>query len=207
MFIGRTDADAPVFWSLNVKSWLTGKDPDAEKDWKQKEKGVEEDEMVRQHHCLIGHECEQTPGDSGGQRSLCATVLKVACYRLQRVRQDLATEQQQQEHQSVFLWLWCVFQNFGNNRVISILYNDTNSVLHCYKYIVLSEAGLPGGWSNLKVRLPSHTVQMRPLITWQMVHYSLQQTGGGKFLFCWQVIPNCHKHLLNSQKWRLGTTQ
>ena len=32
------------------------------------------DEMVRQHHCLNGHELEQTPGDSGGQKSLAAAV-------------------------------------------------------------------------------------------------------------------------------------
>ena len=39
-FIGRNDAEAeaPLFWPLDVKSWLTGKYPDAEKDWRQKEK-------------------------------------------------------------------------------------------------------------------------------------------------------------------------
>ena len=52
------------------KTRLIEKDPDAEKDWRQKEKGVAEDEMVGQHHWLIGHEFEKTPGDSGGQRSL-----------------------------------------------------------------------------------------------------------------------------------------
>ena len=41
IFIGRTDAEgeAPILWPLDVKSWLTGKDPDAGKDWRQKEKG------------------------------------------------------------------------------------------------------------------------------------------------------------------------
>ena len=47
-----------------------GKDPDAEKDWGQKEKEAAEDEMVRQHHQLSGHEFEQTPGDGKGQGSL-----------------------------------------------------------------------------------------------------------------------------------------
>ena len=47
IFIGRTTAEAPILWSPNVKSWLIGKDPDAEKDWWQKEKVVAEDEMVR----------------------------------------------------------------------------------------------------------------------------------------------------------------
>ena len=44
--IGRTDAEAeaPVFWPLDVKSWLTGKDPDAGKDWRQEEKG---DDRIR----------------------------------------------------------------------------------------------------------------------------------------------------------------
>ena len=47
IFIGRTDAEAPILWPLNAKSWLTGKDPNAGKDWRQKEKGAAEDEMVR----------------------------------------------------------------------------------------------------------------------------------------------------------------
>ena len=51
-----------------MKSRLTGKDPNAAKDWGQ-EKGTTEDEMVAWHHQLDGLEFEQTPGDSG-QRSL-----------------------------------------------------------------------------------------------------------------------------------------
>ena len=46
IFIGRTDAEAPIFRPPDVKSWLTGKDSDIRKGWKQKEKGVAEDEMV-----------------------------------------------------------------------------------------------------------------------------------------------------------------
>ena len=67
---GGTDAEAPVLWSPDGKSWLTGKDPDTEKDWGQEEKGVTEDEMVGWHHWLKGHESEQTLGDSEGQGSL-----------------------------------------------------------------------------------------------------------------------------------------
>ena len=47
-----------------------GKDPDAGKDGNEKEKRVAEDEMVRYHHRLKGHESEQTPGDSVSQGSL-----------------------------------------------------------------------------------------------------------------------------------------
>ena len=46
MFIGRADAEAPILWPLYAKNWLIRKNPDAGKDWKQKEKGTTEDEMV-----------------------------------------------------------------------------------------------------------------------------------------------------------------
>ena len=57
-------------WSPDAKSRLIRKDPDAGKDWRQKEKRVVENEMVAWHHQLNGQEFEQTPGDSGGQGSL-----------------------------------------------------------------------------------------------------------------------------------------
>ena len=71
-FIGRTDAEAevPIRWPSDEKSQLTGKDPDAGKDWGQEETGVVEDKMVEWHHRLKGHEFEKAPGDSGRQRSL-----------------------------------------------------------------------------------------------------------------------------------------
>ena len=49
IFIGRTDAEAEaaILCPLEAKSQLTGKDPEAGKDWRQKEKRVAEDEMVR----------------------------------------------------------------------------------------------------------------------------------------------------------------
>ena len=90
IFTGRTDAEAPVLWSLDAKSWLIGKDPNAGKDWGQEEKGATEDEMVGLHHWLSGHEFEQTPGDSEGQGSLAC-----CSSRSRRVGYDLTTEQQQ----------------------------------------------------------------------------------------------------------------
>ena len=56
------EAEAPILWSPDAKSWLIGKDPDAEKDWGQEEKGVTEDEMARWHHWPNGHEFKQTQG-------------------------------------------------------------------------------------------------------------------------------------------------
>ena len=59
-----------ILWPPDAKSQLIGKDPDAGKDGRQKEKLAAEDEMVRWHHQFNGHESEQIPGDSGGERSL-----------------------------------------------------------------------------------------------------------------------------------------
>ena len=75
IFTGRTaaEAKAPVLWPHDANNWLTGKDPDAGKDWGQEEKRATENEMVGWHHHLNGHEFEQILGDSQSQGSL-------ACY-------------------------------------------------------------------------------------------------------------------------------
>ena len=70
MFVRSTDAEAPILWPPDAKNQLIGKDLDAGKAWKQKEKGATEDEMVGRNHRLNEHESEQTQGDSKGQGSL-----------------------------------------------------------------------------------------------------------------------------------------
>ena len=70
IFIGRTDAEAPILWPPYAKNWLIRKDLDAGKDWRQEEKGMTEDEMVGWHHQLDGHEFEQAPGVGDGQGNL-----------------------------------------------------------------------------------------------------------------------------------------
>jgi len=72
MFFGRTDveAEAPIFWPPDMKTWLIKKYLDAEKDWRQEEKGTTEDEMVGWHHQLSGQEFEQALGGGEGQGSL-----------------------------------------------------------------------------------------------------------------------------------------
>ena len=71
LFIGRTDVEAetPILWPPDAKSWLIWKDPDAGKDWRQ-EKGTTEDEMVEWHHRLNGHRFGWTPGVGDGQGGL-----------------------------------------------------------------------------------------------------------------------------------------
>ena len=60
IFIGRTDSEAetPILWPPDEKNLFIWKDLDPGKDWRQEEKGMTEDEMVRWHHWLDGHELE-----------------------------------------------------------------------------------------------------------------------------------------------------
>ena len=73
--IERTDAEAeaPVIWPPDGKSWLIRKDLDAGKKWRQEEKGMTEEEMVGWHHRLKGHGSEQAPRNGEGQGSLACS--------------------------------------------------------------------------------------------------------------------------------------
>ena len=72
ILIGRTDAEAetPILWPPDAKSWLIWKDPDAGTDWGWEEKGTAEDEMAGWHHWLNGREFGWTLGDGHGQGGL-----------------------------------------------------------------------------------------------------------------------------------------
>ena len=72
VFFGRTDTEAEtaLLWPPHAKSWLTGKDPDAGRDWGQEEKEMTEDEMAGWHHQLDGHKFGWTPGVGDGQGGL-----------------------------------------------------------------------------------------------------------------------------------------
>ena len=70
IFIGRTNAEAPIFWPPDEKSQLIRKDREAGKGWRQEEKGMTEDEMVGWHHWFDGYKFEQAQGVGDGQGSL-----------------------------------------------------------------------------------------------------------------------------------------
>ena len=72
VFIGRTDVEAetPILWPPDAKSWLISKDPDAGEDWRQEEKEMAGDEMVGWHHWLNEHGFVWTPGVGEGQGGL-----------------------------------------------------------------------------------------------------------------------------------------
>ena len=102
LVIGRTDAEAqaPILWPPDAKSWLIGKDPDAGKDWRHKEKGATEDKMVGWHHWLNGHEFEQTRGYSEGQGGLgCCSSW--GCKKLDTV---------EQLNNNTYIYIWLYYQ-------------------------------------------------------------------------------------------------
>ena len=103
IFIERIDAEALIVWP---KSWLTGKDPYARKDWEQEEKGETEDKIVGWHHQLDGNEFEQTPEDHEGQGSL------MCCSPWGRKESDI-TEQVNSKSPVNVTWLHtyiCIYQ-------------------------------------------------------------------------------------------------
>ena len=89
IFIGRTDAEPPIFWPPGLKIQLIRKDPEDGKDWKEEEKVTKEDEKVGWHHRLNGYEFEQAPGFGEGQGNL-------ACYSPWVTESDTTVVEQQQ---------------------------------------------------------------------------------------------------------------
>ena len=96
IFIGKTDdeAEISILWPPDVKNWLTRKDSDAGKDWRQEEKRTIEDDIVGWHHWLGGYEFEQALGDGEGQGNLACCSPRGD---KESVGHDLVTEKQQQQ--------------------------------------------------------------------------------------------------------------
>ena len=91
IFIAKTDAEAeaPILWPPDAKSWLIGKDPDAGKDWRWEERGTTEDEMVGWHHQFSGHKFEHGRWWGTGKPGMLQSMGS------QRVGHDSVTKQQQ----------------------------------------------------------------------------------------------------------------
>ena len=114
VFIGRTDAEAetPV-WPPDAKSWLIYKDPDTGKDWRLKEKGMTEDEMVGWHHRLKGHEFGWTLEVADGQGGL-------ACCGSWDGKESDMTERLHWTKLNTFVNIW-----------LSLLLNSLQNIIEC----------------------------------------------------------------------------
>ena len=91
---GRTEAEAPVLWPLDVKNWLIGKELDAGKDWRQKEKGQQRMRWLDGVTDSMDMSFEWTLGESERQGSWHAAVHGVA-----KSQTNLVTEQQQHSNE------------------------------------------------------------------------------------------------------------
>ena len=100
IFMGRTDAEAPILWPPIVKNWHIVKDPDAGNNLRQERNGTTEDEMLRWHHRLHGHEFEKALGVADGQGGL-------ACCSPWGHKESDTTEQ--------LNWSW-IYKNQRNQR-------------------------------------------------------------------------------------------
>ena len=121
MFIGRTDVEAetPILWPPDGKSWLIWKDPDAGKDWGQEEKGTTEDEMVRWHHRLNGHGFGSTPGVGDRQGGL------VCCSSWGCKESDTTEWLNWTEFSRPREMLWVSLQNYSVWSLLRITYEDS----------------------------------------------------------------------------------
>ena len=92
IFIGSTDAEATILWPPDGKSWLIRKDRDAGKDWRQKEKGTTEDEMVGWCNWFSG---TWVWASFGGRWWMTGKPAVLQSMGSERVRHHWETEQQQ----------------------------------------------------------------------------------------------------------------
>ena len=110
------EAETPVLWPPDAKSWLICKDPDAGKDWGQEEKGTTEDEMVGWHHWLNGQEFEWTLGVDDGQGGLayCSPWGRQESDMTERLNwlteYNIIEFKLEKDTQRVLSWDACIFQ-------------------------------------------------------------------------------------------------
>ena len=169
VFIGRTDVEAetPILWPPDAKSWFLWKDPDAGKDWGQEEKGTTEDEMIGWHHRLNGHGFEWTPDVGDVQGGL------VCCGSWGRKELDM-TE-----------WLnWIeLVRNLGNNLDLRLT------------FVVVAEGGRIVGLSPQPVQSDAITYLWAESIRTELNCRALNWCQYITYC-CWKPHPSCWPSLL-----------
>ena len=160
IFTGRTDAEAPILWPTDAKSWLIGKDTYAGKDWEQEEKRVKEDQQVGWHHRLNGHESEQTPGDreEHGSPMCCSPRGHKESGTTEKLNNsnNMSLEDTIQST-AITVVPPCLFCNHDIIDICWVLYLPTNTRLcHCFSSYCLSQEH----WCNFSSPHKPLTVQV-----------------------------------------------
>ena len=141
-------ADVSMLWPLDVKIWPIRKDPDAEKDWGQGEKGATEDEMVGCHCWLNGREFEQTLGDSEGQGSLACCS---PCSRKESDMTELLNNNRGEEHSTMTNKIGTWSERVNDERVAWWWMwggeeSDLEGFVYCAKNCELCSIGSESHW-------------------------------------------------------------
>ena len=147
MFFGRTDVEAetPILWPTHVKSWLTGEDPDAGRDWGQEEKGTIEDEMAGWQH-----EFECTPGVGDGQGGL------VCCYSWGGKESDTTERLNWTELNWMYRYfpfkfmISCLFYFPFNEITKRVSFISCMSLCFCLSHLSFKSTGVTSVWWKIR---------------------------------------------------------
>ena len=187
IFIGRTnaEAEAPILWPPDAKSWLIGKDPDTQKDWRQGEKGMTEDEMIGWHHWFNGHEFEQTLGVSERQGSLeCCSPWG---------HKELDMTEQQNNNKKVFIYI------FWNSPRISYFSSDS-WYLSLENGLKNQDLGLPWYLNGSKKKKSACQCRRHGLNPWfRKIPHTLEQLSS-----CTTIIELCALESRSGNYWTPG---
>ena len=185
------EAETPILWPPDAKSWLIGKDSDAGKDWGQEEKGMAEDEMVEWHHWLSGHGFRWTLGVSWWWTERPGMLWFMGS---QRVRHDWVTELNWTDTEE---WPSLVVQMVKNPpavqeiRVQSLSQEDPLEKGMAIYFIILAWR-IP--WTEEPSRLQSMGSMCSPMTGW-LTHTHSER---------WLGSPDCSSHcsaLTSLQAW------
>ena len=152
VFFGRTniEAEIPLLWPLDAKSWLIWKDTDAGKDWRQKEKWMTEDEMVGWHHQLKGHTFEYMLGVGDGQGGLAKWLNWTEFYvsTTSEERKSKLSQKMLYKNREVFyVWNITIPQVYTCTKNLQHQFNSIQSLSHVRLFVIPWTAALQSSLS------------------------------------------------------------
>ena len=202
VFIGRTgEAETPILWLHDVKSWLTWKDPYPGKDWRQEEKGMTEDEMVGWHHWLmemnLGKLWELVMDRRPG-------VLQFMGSQSQ-TRLSKWTEHRLLQKQKIITFLLNCLQKLATTSSLSVW---KKSEIHSDKRALWDMGLISSGWLDFRIKLQLLSPNLAPHpiywpVLWQANNTSSVQLHSCIQLFVTPGTAACQASLSITNSWSL----